>query len=61
VLFRTASTSTVWGSDLGWSRHAARPLEIVEVPGDHETILSQVEVPELAARLATTLESLDRP
>jgi thioesterase domain-containing protein len=48
------------GPDLGWSRWTARAPELVDVPGDHVTMLSQAEVAELAASLADTLQSLDR-
>ena len=35
------------------------PLELVDVPGDHVTMLSQANSAELATALATTLASLD--
>ena len=61
VLFRTSGSVTMFrGPDLGWSRWTARPPELVDVPGDHVTMLSQAEVAELAASLADTLQSLDR-
>jgi amino acid adenylation domain-containing protein len=62
VLFRAADSATMFrGPDLGWSRYTRRAPEVVEVPGDHVTMLSQAEAAQLATRLATTLESLDRP
>ena len=61
VLFRTSGSVTIFrGPDLGWSRWTARAPELVDVPGDHVTMLSQAEVAELAASLADTLQSLDR-
>jgi thioesterase domain-containing protein len=61
VVFRTAGSMVMWrGPDLGWSRWTARPPELVDVPGDHATMLSEGEVADLAAALADTLRSLDR-
>jgi thioesterase domain-containing protein len=42
---------------LGWNRFTARPVEIVEVPGTHLTMLSEPHVRELADRLR---ECIDR-
>jgi amino acid adenylation domain-containing protein len=61
VVIRTQSTITPFrGPDLGWSRHATRPVEMVDVPGDHVTMLSQANSADLAAALATILGRLDR-
>ena len=42
--------------DKGWSRWAAGGLEIIEVPGDHLTMLQEPHVQVLAERLNTCLE-----
>jgi thioesterase domain-containing protein len=60
VIFRAQrSIPMLLGPDLGWSRFAARPPELVDIPGDHVTMLAETEVADLAAALGTTLESLD--
>jgi thioesterase domain-containing protein len=48
------------GPDLGWTRYLPRTPEVVEVPGDHVTMLAEGEVADLAAALAATLGGLDR-
>ncbi|HEX3129216.1 MAG TPA: amino acid adenylation domain-containing protein [Thermoanaerobaculia bacterium] len=49
-LFRAAESSEP-GSDLGWSRLAAGPVEIETVPGHHLSLLAEPNVGELAKKL----------
>ncbi|WP_417282112.1 amino acid adenylation domain-containing protein [Antrihabitans spumae] len=43
----------------GWDRWAARGLEIVEIPGDHLTMMSQPHVTAVAAELDSVLDRSD--
>jgi thioesterase domain-containing protein len=49
-LFRAAEASEP-GSDLGWSRLAAGPVEVEPVPGHHLSLLAEPNVGQLAKRL----------
>ena len=44
-------------ADLGWSRLLARPLEVVDIPGDHGSCLEAPHVGALAAAIKTRLSS----
>jgi amino acid adenylation domain-containing protein len=41
---------------LGWSEHCVEPVTVIDVPGDHMTLLSPRLVRELAERLRTLLD-----
>ena len=43
--------------DLGWSQLEGIDLEVVEVPGNHMTLLSKPQVADLAVRLQQHLDS----
>jgi len=53
---RTRPLLRLHGRDLGWSRLAAGGLEIIEITGNHHSILSEPHVRVLAARLRFYLE-----
>jgi thioesterase domain-containing protein/acyl carrier protein len=55
-LFRAAEASEP-GSDLGWSKLAAGPVEIEPVPGHHLSLLAEPNVGELAKRLRSAWPS----
>ncbi|MCB1054975.1 MAG: non-ribosomal peptide synthetase, partial [Acidobacteria bacterium] len=60
VLFRAADRPEEGlGVDYGWGRWAAR-VEVVEVPGDHATMLRSPHVETLALRLANWLVEEER-
>ena len=53
---RTRPLLRLHGRDLGWSRLAAGGLEIIEITGNHDSILSEPHVRVLAQRLRFCLE-----
>ena len=53
---RTRPLLRLHGRDLGWSRLAAGGLEIIEITGNHHSILSEPHVRVLAQRLRFYLE-----
>jgi thioesterase domain-containing protein len=46
--------------DLGWGRIATGGVDVITVPGSHETMLEETFVPKVAARLAEVLDRADR-
>jgi thioesterase domain-containing protein len=48
---RTPSLFRLHGRDLGWSNLAGKGLDVVEIPGNHVTILQKPHVQVLAERL----------
>ncbi|HEY3570221.1 MAG TPA: amino acid adenylation domain-containing protein [Thermoanaerobaculia bacterium] len=49
------------GPDLGWERLSPHPVDRVDVPGDHITLLAEPHVRTLADRLRTLLGGSERP
>jgi thioesterase domain-containing protein len=47
-------------ADLGWSRLAKRGVKIVQVPGDHHTIIKEPDVHELARELRVHLGQMSQ-
>lgn len=60
TLFRahTRPLLRLHGYDLGWNRLAVGGLEIIEIPGNHNSILSEPDVRSLAERLRACLQSV---
>lgn len=45
--------------DHGWSHHVTGPLSVVEVPGDHYSILREPQLPHTAAAFRAQLKASD--
>jgi amino acid adenylation domain-containing protein len=61
---RAQSISRMEGSDLGWKELAGGELEVIRIPGTHDTLLRKPAVRNLAARLVACLrraQNLTRP
>jgi thioesterase domain-containing protein/acyl carrier protein len=48
-----------WPKDLGWGKIATGGVDVIDVPGSHETMLEETFVPAVAARLAKALEQAE--
>ncbi|MFL6196330.1 MAG: thioesterase domain-containing protein [Thermoanaerobaculia bacterium] len=49
------------GPDLGWEKLSPQPVDRLDVPGDHITLLAEPHVRTLAERLRTRLDVEERP
>jgi thioesterase domain-containing protein len=58
---RTRPLFRLYGRDLGWKALAGGGLEVVSIPGNHETILKEPHVRALAVALADRLRAAARP
>jgi aspartate racemase len=62
TLFKAAEEAAEYGPDpkMGWGGLARGGVEVVEVPGDHMSILDQPRVAELADRLRSYLDATQK-
>jgi amino acid adenylation domain-containing protein len=63
ILFRSSHKplGQVVDPRAGWTRYAARELEICQVPGNHENILLEPQVQSVAEQLRRCLDGFDAP
>ena len=57
TLFRAVDQSIHIEDDLGWGRYSDREVQVIDLPGNHMTILRQPHVQRLAEQLRAQLES----
>jgi len=58
TVLRAAEGEEVRDDALGWNRLSPEPVEVLDVPGDHVTVLARDNVPALAARLGDCLRRI---
>ena len=57
TLFRATDQSIHTEDDLGWGRYSDREVQVIDLPGNHMTILRQPHVQRLAEQLRAQLET----